>query len=297
MIYAYFSDYQGMFKGDKNSREVTSYFNKIDISRFKLESGNNIMDCGSYHYAAFPYGMSEESFIKNYCKEMTIIEEVQNFYNKCRELHVEVPPTNELKIREAVKTYLNTKYKIEYMQDEYTHTSLPVRADLFAVTKNKKVITVEIKSDRDTFTRLKKQLEEYTKFSHIVYLAIDIKHLERFRKNFPSYYGGILVYEDNELKLYTACCRNENVDTTRLLWKQELFAFVNVFDGSFSKYNIEELNKFIYNIFTVQEFYKISEYLFVNRYLHEKKNFKHMIKDFEYKNKLIQKFIKNRSLL
>lgn len=295
MIFGYYNEdeYSSRIylKSDKNTRELTDIFNENKKRANDLhEHRENDDEYGVYFYIRIPYLKTKDEVIKSLNTDINMICR-DDFFDKCKELNKKIEPTNETEIREATKTYLNNKYSIHFMQDEYTHTSLPVRADLFAVSKSKKVITVEIKSDRDTFTRLRKQLEEYTKFSHIVYLAIDIKHLEKFKKNYPNYYGGILVYEDGELELYRQACNRKNIDTTKILWKQELLQFTTYFKGSFTKYNISELENIIFKVFTVDEWYSISEYLFINRYLNEELNFKDMIDDLEYKQKQIDKLI------
>jgi len=290
MIFLFVGEDDFYIKSDKNTREVTMLFNafeKIRENRYMSIHRVNDTEYGTYHHVHKPYGESDKWLEEQLDYQFTYIDKAE-FFNKCKELNVLVEPTNELVIRDAVKKYLDDKYNIEYIQDEYTHSSLSVRADLFAVTKDKKVITIEIKSDRDTFTRLRKQLEEYTKFSHVVYLAIDIKHLAKFLKNYPNYYGGILTYEDGQLDIYKACYQGKKIDATGILWKQELLQFTTYFNGSFTKYNIDDLETIIKNVFTVNEWYSISEYLFVNRYLKEPLDFKDLIYDLKYKNKLVE---------
>ncbi|PHQ90093.1 MAG: hypothetical protein COB42_05615 [Sulfurimonas sp.] len=303
MIFAYFSErnefsaQQAYFKSDKNTRELTALFNHLKKRKLNINPRRiNDTEYGVYYYDTLSYKQTEEEYLKLFNYDFLILTR-DEFFDKCKELHISITPTNENDIREATVNYLKNKYKIHFIQDEYTHFSLPVRADLFAVSKDKKVITVEIKSDRDTFTRLRKQLEEYAKFSHIVYLAIDIKHLAKFLKNYPNYYGGILFYEDGKLEVYQTCYNKKYIDATNILWKQELLQFTTYFNGSFLKYSIGELEKIIINIFTVAEYFAISEYLFINRYLGEPIDFKHLINDLKYKqkqiNKLGKKEIKN----
>jgi len=294
MIYIYIPEegYGGCYAtSDKSLKEVPMAFKEVKSSNIRRVEWETI---GIYHTFNIPYFDKKDvpSYLYKNGINAKIVEE-HEFNAICKEFTKNIVPTNELVIRDAVKEYLDKKYDIAHIQDEYTHASLPVRADLFAVSHDKKVITVEVKSDRDTFTRLKKQLEEYTKFSHIVYVAIDIAHLVKFKKGFPSYYGGILVYEDGELILHSACHSSKTIEASRLLWKQELQQFL-CFKGSFTKYCIDELEYFIENIFTVCEHKAISEFLFVNRYLKHKNDFKHLINDYEYKQNLIEKLVKEK---
>lgn len=298
MIFGYitnkeqFSSQKLYLKSDKNTREITALFNEHKKRANNLHPHRvNDDEYGVYHHLHISYIKTHEEVIKQLDCDIELVSR-DEFFDKCRELNKSTPPTNEADIREATKKYLDNKYDIEYIQDEYTHSSLPVRADLFAVSKDKKVITIEIKSDRDTFTRLRKQLEEYNKFSHIVYLAIDIKHLAKFKKNYPGYYGGILTYEDGELEVYSAAHSSKTIDATRILWKQELLLFTHYFNGSFTKYCISKLEHIIRNVFTVEEYYNISEYLFVNRYIKDELDFKELICDLDYKQKLVDKVVK-----
>lgn len=274
---------------DKSLQEVPRAFSGAKSAHLRRVEWESL---GLYHSFHVPYPIALDDFLGDYNITAKVVEE-HEFNKICKEFNSNIKPTNELVIRDAVTKYLNEKYDIAHIQDEYTHARLPVRADLFAVTNCKAVITVEIKSDRDTFTRLKKQLEEYTKFSHIVYVAIDITHLIKFKKGFPNYYGGILVYEDGELKIHCGCQRKKSIDCSMLLWKQELKLFL-CFKGSFSKYAIDELEYLIENVFTVREHKAISEFLFVNRYLNLKNDFKNLINDYDYKQKLIEKLVEEK---
>jgi hypothetical protein len=58
-------------------------------------------------------------------------------------------PSNEKDIREKSTNLLKELYDVKFLENEYTHTSLPVRADILAVSNNKEVITLEIKSDKE----------------------------------------------------------------------------------------------------------------------------------------------------
>jgi hypothetical protein len=294
MIYVYFprEGYgSGYATSDKSLKEVPSAFSGLKSSHLQRVEWETM---GIYHSFHIPYLDREDikGYFKNHGITATIVEE-HEFNKICKAFNASIVPTNESVIREAVHEYLEKKHSVAYIQNEFTHTALPVRADLFAVTNDKKVITVEIKSDRDTFTRLRKQLEEYTKFSHIVYVAIDIAHLIKFKKGFPSYHGGILVYEDGELKLHTAPSTRKSIECSHLLWKQEYQQFL-CFKGSFSKYSIDKLTHLIESVFTVREHRAISEFLFINRYLRRENDFSHLFDDPEYKQELIDKLIKRK---
>lgn len=205
--------------------------------------------------------------------------------------------SNEIKLRELSQNYLNEQYNIKFMQEEYTHISLPVRADLFAVDMSKKVISLEIKSDKDTFVRLEKQLSEYLKFSHVVYLVIDITHLAKFLKRFNTYaYDavGVLVYENNELLVYKEPYVSKSIFATNLLWKDEYFQLLNVFrtKKSMSRFSADKIIGMCHEIYSVAEWHRLCEILFVNRYLCDSdiKIIEH-IDDLDYKQNKFEKLL------
>ena len=205
-------------------------------------------------------------------------------------------PSNEKDIREKSTSLLKELHNIKFLENEYTHTSLPVRADIMAVSHDKEVITVEIKSDKDTFIRLEKQLKEYMHFSHIVYIAIDISHLPKFLKKFNTYSFetiGIMVYEDDEVYVFRKPHKRSSIDVTNLLWKDEYFQFLKPFPVSLSRLNMVGIMRIIKNTFTVNEFETIAEQIFINRYLQDS-NFKvdELLDDIDYKNDKIKKLYK-----
>lgn len=205
-------------------------------------------------------------------------------------------PSNEKDIREKSTNLLKELYDVKFLENEYTHTSLPVRADILAVSNNKEVITLEIKSDKDTFVRLEKQLKEYMNFSHIVFIALDISHLPKFLKKFKTYSFdtiGIMVYEDNEVYVFREPYKRTKINATSLLWKNEYLQFLECFPISTSKLSVDRALKIINRCYTVYEFETICEQIFINRYL-QNKDFKvdDFLEDKEYKSDKIQKFYK-----
>lgn len=291
MIYIFINTDFGVSNAtsDKSLREVPNAFKELSSFHVRRVEWETI---GIYHTLYIPYDKRDnaEEYLKSIGIEAKVVDQ-HGFNEVCKKLNSELTPTNEAVIREAVTEYLNKKYSIAHIQGEYTHPSLPVRADLFAITKDRKVITVEIKSDRDTFTRLKKQLEEYATFSHGVYVALDIAHLVKFKKNFPSFYGGILVYEDGELKLHTACTFSKNIDAYRLLWKQEHLQFLP-FKGITTNFSLSKLNEITESVYTVKECREIAEFLFINRYVKDENDFSHLIVDYDYKQELVDRIRK-----
>lgn len=192
---------------------------------------------------------------------------------KQRELEIKNRVCSNLnELNNATEQYLTSKFNFVHWEKEYTHSSLNVRADFFGVTEDRKVVTVEVKSDKDTLARLEKQLLGYLRFSHLVFIVCDIKHFHQVEVMIRDRRGlwsvGILVYENGELKEEHKPYKNRNIDTTNLLLKQELDAMLWGFKiKRKSTANIIQLENIIRDIFTVSEFYKLSEYLFVERYI------------------------------
>lgn len=95
------------------------------------------------------------------------------------------------------------------------------RCDFFAVTN--KLTGYEIKSDADSYARLKSQVKSYDRFFNENYLVVGKKHLKSAEKHVPEYWGIICVGEDIEFVRKAA--KNPKVklaNQLELLWKREL---------------------------------------------------------------------------
>jgi len=203
-------------------------------------------------------------------------------------------------INTAVEKFLQEKYNPPHLNREYTHSSLKVRADFFAVTESRKVITVEVKSDKDTMARLEKQLNGYLAFSHIVYIATDEKHIsavERLLNSQSSLQNvGLLVFSDGEIIEEKKPYSSTSIDATTLLWKEEIENMLSSFKIK-KRLSATVLMDISMNIFSVLEFKNICECLFVNRYLNEsrKKDIKDMYKYREHKQEIIDSYFSTRN--
>lgn len=288
----------------KIKTNTNKYFKSIS-SKILEELNKNYTQLNRYNtsdygifYEVYLDSTQLRLFVENLQKyniDCFICKDKNDFKKNCKIIDDETITSNIEEITKASEKYLKGKHNFRHFQTEFTHSSLSVRTDQFGITENREIVSVEIKSDKDTFVRLKKQLEEYSKFSHIVYLVLDIKHLSKFLKSFPNYYENILVYENGEIDEYRINQKMKYVETYNLLWKQELVQFCHYFKGSFSSMTISKLDNIIRKVFTVDEFYKISEFLFVNRYLSPDKmqDFKHLIIDLDYKIDLANKIKKS----
>ena len=201
-------------------------------------------------------------------------------------------------INAEVVNFLNKEYDFTHLEKEYSHSSLNVRADFFGVTIDRKVVTVEVKSDKDTLARLEKQLRAYKVFSHMVYVATDIKHLLQVEKlvdkigDFTTI--GVLVYEDGILWEKKKPYHMQAIDATRLLWKDEHKKILYGFDiPKINLLGIHALVDISVNIFTVKEYRELSEYLFTERYIKKNKldYILELYKHKQHKQKIINSII------
>ncbi len=194
--------------------------------------------------------------------------------------------SNEKVIREAVKKYLSSNYQDIIIKEEFG-VFLDSRNDVMGVNFEN-IISVEIKSDKDNFLRLEKQLKTYQTFSNIVYVALDISHLKKYEEKFleDSYTFhciGILVWNGKELKLHKKAYRHSFKMMYPLLKSNELPIFFNYFKGkSLIPKNYETSKYLIEDIFSYREIYEISKHIFVTRFMDIEQNFpKEIFKNFE----------------
>lgn len=95
------------------------------------------------------------------------------------------------------------------------------RCDFFAVTD--KLTGYEIKSDADSYTRLRSQVKSYDLFFNENYLVVGKSHLKSAEKHIPEYWGIICVSETVEtVRTAGPNPKVRMTDQLRLLWKREL---------------------------------------------------------------------------
>ncbi len=204
--------------------------------------------------------------------------------------------SNEKEIREKVKEYLLTEYRDLTIKEEFG-VFLDSRNDVMGVSFNN-IVSVEIKSDKDNFSRLEKQLKTYMGFSTITYVALDISHLKKYEDKFlkNSYQFssiGILIYENKELKLYKKPYRFNFGMYYELLTSQEKTLFLNCFKGKSLIPKDRKTTEFlIEDIFTYREIKEISKHIFISRFLDNAKCFsKSMFKDFDKSQQIFNEWL------
>ena len=70
------------------------------------------------------------------------------------------------------------------------------RADVMMVTDDA-VIGLEIKSDADSYTRLKRQIRDYDKYFDYNFVVIGKSHLKHIEEHIPKYWGVISCFEND----------------------------------------------------------------------------------------------------
>ena len=161
--------------------------------------------------------------------------------------------SGEEAIREVLNAHIADIYPDGIRHDEYSTMDSKSRAD--SVVFNKDSIHVyEIKSAKDSFTRLESQIEDYKKYADRITIVMDIKKQSAFMKNHAHKYKGIevLFYYGSGNKLERASRGkklNPTTDKFGLLWKNELYEQVVWFISKTStlpRYCLEELAPYIF---------------------------------------------------
>ncbi len=126
------------------------------------------------------------------------------------------------------------------------------RADILLVTKTK-LIGLEIKSDRDSFVRLDRQIKDYERFFDTNYLVVGTYHVEEALRTVPAHWGIYEVYEAEDDAYVMELVRSASValkDNTEeklyLLWRNELMKIVR--DYRLAKGNLQRKDKMISKI-------------------------------------------------
>lgn len=128
-------------------------------------------------------------------------------------------------IREPMFDYLEEQFgKTRIFEEKIIGRS---RADIIMLT-DESIIGIEIKSDRDTYDRLKKQVRNYNKYCDYNYIAIGKTHEKHVEKHVPKEWGifvvameedGILVSEKRVAMMNPKMKKDAQVT---MLWRPEL---------------------------------------------------------------------------
>ena len=107
------------------------------------------------------------------------------------------------------------------------------RADALLVTEHE-LIGFEFKSDKDTLSRLARQVHDYERFCDRNYLVTGKKFVEKAPEELPEHWGIYCVYLDDNQTLQLECIRKAQPNKKRmrlhnqlrLLWRSELIPII-----------------------------------------------------------------------
>ena len=133
----------------------------------------------------------------------------------------------DVEIREPLFLYLETIYgKVRIFEEKNIGKS---RADVIAVTDGA-LIGLEIKSDGDSYARLKSQIRDYNKYCGRNYIVVGASHKIHAEEHIPKCWGILVVSRDLDTKLpqieeQREAERNPKANLKwqlSLLWRNEL---------------------------------------------------------------------------
>jgi len=101
------------------------------------------------------------------------------------------------------------------------------RADIIDVTETC-IIGLEIKSDMDTYARLKRQMRDYNKYCDLCYVVIGKRHEKHVSEHVQKHWGIIVAYKEDEqikFKIEREAIPNPKIKyelQMTFLWRPEL---------------------------------------------------------------------------
>ena len=148
-------------------------------------------------------------------------------------------------IREPLFDFLDETFgKNRILEEKVIGNS---RADVVMVTPEA-IFGIEIKSDADTYARLKSQVKDYDKYYDLNFVVVGTSHAAHIEEHVPDYWGIITVEEvDNNLDFYILRRPEPNPKVTwkrklEMLWRPEIAVLQDEF--KMPKYR-EKSKKFV----------------------------------------------------
>jgi hypothetical protein len=136
---------------------------------------------------------------------------------------------NDSEMREALVRYLEESFdKIRVIDELVIGDS---RADIVTVTDH--LPGYEIKSDADTYVRLRRQIGDYDVFFEENWLVVGEKHLSDATSHIPSYWGIICVsgFDDEqfveEVRTPARSLKFSMINQLSILWRDEILRILN----------------------------------------------------------------------
>ena len=131
----------------------------------------------------------------------------------------------DVDIRDPLFYYLESVYgKIRVLEEKVIGRA---RADFFMITENA-FYGIEIKSDADTYARLKGQVREYDKYYDYNIAAVGASHLKHIHEHIPKYWGIIAIEEAEGRPVFSLVRQPQKNHKVKLvnklgfLWRPEL---------------------------------------------------------------------------
>ena len=156
MIYISFHDYSDYSEqmhvfSDKSSKEAKDFTERAN----RYWTKNNTSELGLFYTREITTRQNKREVAGMYGFENSqvpfeIIEYDLWLKKRKENIKSKASSSNVKDLTSAASKFLLDKYDPVFHETEFTHTNLDVRADLFAVTKDRKVITVEVKSNKDS---------------------------------------------------------------------------------------------------------------------------------------------------
>jgi len=183
---------------------------------------------------------------------------------------------NDVKIRQILFknqiNYKNTSDKDTIVIEELGINHGKYRADIAVL--NSRFIGYEIKSNKDSLTRLSEQIKAYNSIFDKVYIVIGHRHEKTIQKILPNWWGIIVIEEnksnDAEIKIIRDSLINNNVDPlsiAKLLWKNEVVEILK--QNNIPKNIFREPKAILYehllNIVNINELKNFVKYFFSKR--------------------------------
>jgi hypothetical protein len=128
-------------------------------------------------------------------------------------------------IREPLFDYLEARFgKIRIIEEKNMGHS---RADIIMVMPER-IVGLEIKSDADTYERLKRQVKDYNKYCDRNYIVVGKSHEKHIDKYVPSHWGILVINDRNNSVVIEE--KRELLDNPKLkmdwqirfMWRPEL---------------------------------------------------------------------------
>ncbi len=150
------------------------------------------------------------------------------------------------------------------------------RADAIVVTRDS-LLGFEIKSDRDSLSRLEKQVHNYDRFCDYCYVVTGLHFIDRIEEQVPEHWGiyDILKDEDGGLhiEMYREAVRNPAERPTvklknqmNLLWRSELMKIVREYKiRGYSTRNKHKLRDLIVDSIGKEQAKLLTYELLINR--------------------------------